>query len=229
VCPGREPALSACFFVRVPSAAQAGGDRVTVIKDMPHLKGSLHVHTNYSDGHFSPSRMAEIYRDLGFDFIAVTDHEYLLKPAYKKLFPLKVPGIMVLAGIELEPQFLYYHHVLEIMGDTETLYVLCHPDQYRLPIKEVNRRIEIFREKGPAPLDAVEVTCSGFYTPAYDTPLIALPKVASDDAHDEHSCGKAWIEVECAREKDAIIRAIRAGDAQIGLLSQKRRIVGTES
>ena len=190
---------------------------------MPHLKGNLHVHTTYSDGHFSPREMAEIYRDLGFDFIAITDHEYLLKPAYKKLFPLDVPGIMVLEGIELEPLFLFYHHVLEIRGDLEMLYVLCHPDQYRLPIREVNRRIDIFAKDGPAPLSAVEVTVSGFYTPFYDTPEIALPKIASDDAHDEHSCGKTWIEVECDRDKDSIIRAIKAGDVEIGLLSGRRK------
>ena len=102
---------------------------------MPYLKGNLHVHTTYSDGHFSPQQMAGFYRDLDFDFIAVTDHEYLLKPAYKGLFPLEIDGIMVFEGIELEPKFLYYHHVLEITGDLETLYVLCHPDQYRLPIQ----------------------------------------------------------------------------------------------
>ncbi len=190
---------------------------------MPYLKGNLHVHTTYSDGHFSPQQMAGFYRDLDFDFIAVTDHEYLLKPAYKGLFPLEIDGIMVFEGIELEPKFLYYHHVLEIKGDLETLYVLCHPDQYRLPIQEVNRRIEIFNREGPAPIDAMEVTCSGFYTAAYDTPEIPIVKVASDDAHDEHSCGKTWIEVNCNRDKDSIIRAIRAGDVQIGLLSGKRK------
>jgi hypothetical protein len=190
---------------------------------MPYLKGNLHVHTTYSDGHFSPQHMAEIYRDLGFDFIAITDHEYLLKPAYRELFPLEIPEIMVFEGIELEPVFLYYHHVLQVKGDQETLYVLCHPDQYRLPIKEVNRRIEIFEREGPAPLSAMEVTTSGFYTPFYDTPEIPLVKVASDDSHDEHSCGMTWIEVNCNRDKDSIIRAIREGDVQIGLLSGKRK------
>lgn len=193
---------------------------------MPYLKGNLHVHTTQSDGHFSPQKMAEIYEELNFDFIAVTDHEYLLKPSYKKIFPLEVKGIMVFEGIELEPKFLYYHHVLEIKGDLETLYVLCHPDQYRLPVAEVNRRIGIFNREGPAPLDAMEVTCSGFYTPAYDTPEIPIVKIAADDSHDEHSCGKTWIEVDCDRDKDSIIRAIRAGDVQIGLLSGKRKTVG---
>jgi hypothetical protein len=171
--------------------------------------------------------MAVVYRDLGFDFIAITDHEYMVKEAYFKLFPITVPGIMIFEGIELEPIYISYHHTLQIKGEEETLHVLCHPDQYRLPIIEVNRRIEIFGEKGPAPIDAVEVTSRGFYTPFYDTPKIPLPKVASDDSHDEHACGKTWIEVDAPLNKDAIIRAIKAGDFEIGLVSGKRRVKPT--
>ncbi len=193
---------------------------------MSHLRGNLHVHTNFSDGHFSPEEMAKIYLDLGFDFIAITDHEYMLKKAYLDLFPLDIPGITIFEGIELEPVFIHYHHTLKIKGDTETLHVLCHPDQYRLSIKEVNRRIEVFNEKGTGKIDAVEVTCRGFYTPFYDTNEIALPKIASDDSHDEHSCGMTWIDVNAERDKDSIIRAIKAGDFEIGLLSGKRKVVG---
>jgi len=191
---------------------------------MSHLSGNLHVHTTFSDGHLAPLEMAEIYRDLGFDFIAITDHEYMLKPAYFELFPIEVPGIIVFSGIELEPAYLFYHHVLKITGDTETLHVLCHPDQYRITIDEVNRRIALFYEKSGSRIDAVEVTNRGFYTRHYDTPAIPLPKVACDDSHDTHSCGKAWIEVNARPEKDDILRAIRGGDFEIGLLSGKRRV-----
>jgi len=190
---------------------------------MSYLKGNLHVHTLYSDGHFEPADMAGFYRDLGFDFIAITDHEYMVKQAYFDLFPLEVPGIMVFEGIELEPVYIYYHHTLQIKGDTEMLHVLCHPDSYRINIREVNKRIALFNEKGPGPIDAVEVTNKGFYTKFYDTDEIPLPKIASDDAHDEHSCGLTWIEVNAPREKDAILRAIKAGDFELGFISGKRR------
>lgn len=190
---------------------------------MPYLKGNLHVHTNYSDGHQTPTRMAEIYRDLGFDFIAITDHEYMLKEGYFEIFPVEVPDIMVLKGIELEPVYIYYHHTLEIKGDDETLYVMCHPDSYRISIDEVNKRIAIFNEKGPGVISAVEVTNKGFYTKFYDTPEIPLPKIASDDSHDEHSCGRTWITVNARNDKDSIIRAIKAGDFEIGLISGKKR------
>ena len=41
------------------------------------LKGALHVHTNYSDGAFPPEEMLDMYLTLGFDFVAITDHEAL--------------------------------------------------------------------------------------------------------------------------------------------------------
>ena len=63
------------------------------------------------------------------------------------------------------------------------------------------------------PIDAIEVSEKGFYTPEYDIAEIPLPKVVSDDAHTREMCGRAWIEVVAPREKDAILRAIKAGAA----------------
>jgi hypothetical protein len=46
-------------------------------------------------------------------------------------------------------------------------------------------------------------------------PEIALPKVVSDDSHTRDAIGRAWIELDCAPERDAILRAIKAGDAKL--------------
>jgi hypothetical protein len=61
------------------------------------------------------------------------------------------------------------------------------------------------------PIDAVEVTTKGFRTPEYEIDEIPFPKVATDDAHTRGGCGRAWVEMDCARDKDSIIRAIRNG------------------
>ena len=66
------------------------------------------------------------------------------------------------------------------------------------------------------PLEAIEVTDTGHYRPLYDTNEIPLVKLATDDAHRPPHFGRAWIEVDAARERDAIIRAIRAGDFRLG-------------
>ena len=48
-----------------------------MIKDMfgtDRLKINLHLHTTESDGHKTPEEAAAIYREAGYDIIAVTDH-----------------------------------------------------------------------------------------------------------------------------------------------------------
>lgn len=37
-------------------------------------KGQLHTHTNKSDGHQSPQALVSFYKNLGFNFISITDH-----------------------------------------------------------------------------------------------------------------------------------------------------------
>ena len=59
------------------------------------------------------------------------------------------------------------------------------------------------------PIDAVEVTTKGFRTTEYEIDAIPYPKVATDDAHTRQGCGRGWVEMDCARDKDNIIRAIK--------------------
>ena len=37
-------------------------------------KGNLHTHTTRSDGRKSPEEVADLYREQGYDFLALTDH-----------------------------------------------------------------------------------------------------------------------------------------------------------
>ena len=37
-------------------------------------KGNLHTHSTRSDGGLSPERVCQLYRDLGYDFLSITDH-----------------------------------------------------------------------------------------------------------------------------------------------------------
>ena len=171
------------------------------------MKCALHVHTNLSDAAFFPDEVIRIYADLGFGCVAITDHEFLLRDNYVSLIrSLKSHGLMVLAGVEVDYPPWNYHHLLRIMGNKETLHVLAHPSAYYLEIEEVNARIG----SEPFPIDAVEITHRGFYTPKYDTSAIPIPKIASDDAHEPSECGRAWIETPATRDPDQLIRAIKA-------------------
>ena len=79
------------------------------------LKGDLHTHTKYSDGEFSPEEMIKKAIELGFEYIAITDHsksekqangmdEKKLEKYLKELENLqkKYPQIHILKGSEVK-------------------------------------------------------------------------------------------------------------------------------
>jgi hypothetical protein len=174
------------------------------------LKGALHVHTTCSDGELTIAETVWVYADLGFDFIALTDHDYLLRgDCYKDIHRLE-SGLMIFNGVEVTVFEKGYVHVGRIHGDRDTLHIFNHPGELDQPLDKVIERIAGVAAR--IPLDAVEITTKGFPTMQYDIPEIPYPKVATDDAHTLAMCGRAWVEMECRRDKDAIIRAIRAGD-----------------
>ncbi len=174
------------------------------------LKGALHVHTTCSDGTMSIAQAVAVYERMGFDFIALTDHDYLLRgDCYDGVTRVR-SEMMVFTGVELSVFEKGYVHVNRIDGDTDQLHIFNHPSELDLPLEKVISRIRAVAAR--IPIDAVEVTSKGFYTPEYDCDDIPFPKVATDDAHHDRMAGRAWVEMDCARSKDAIIRAIRQGD-----------------
>jgi hypothetical protein len=188
---------------------------------MPHLRGNLHAHTTFSDGLRTPAALVAEYEALGYDFLAITDHfdhENLVEPDYSRALDALSPRLLLFRGVELD--FIpLSQHVGKVAGDRETLWVLNHPARYKLSVQETLARIATIQRAG-WPLDAVEVTDTGLYRPLYDSPEIPLVKIATDDAHRTPHFGRAWIEVDAPRDRDAIIRAIRAGDFALGFANR---------
>ena len=179
---------------------------------MPLLKGALHTHSTLSDGQLTPAELADCYAQMGFSFLAITDHDYLLRPDYRQQIPTAREDILVFAGVELTVFVQGYVHVNRIYGDDEVLHVFNHPGEYDFNFAEL---VQVLAQVAKMhPIDAVEVTSKGFYTAEYDNERIAYPKVAADDSHTRLGCGRAWIELECEWKRDAIIRAIREGRAR---------------
>ncbi len=201
-------------------AALAGGG-------MP-LRGALHVHTTCSDGALTAAEVVAVYAGLGFDFVALTDHDHLLRPGCqeRQLANLET-DLIVLRGVELTVFEKGYLHVNRIVGDRETLHVFNHPAELDLPLERVVERVAAVARR--LPLDAVEITSKGFYTPQFDVPAIPYPRVASDDAHTALGCGRAWVDVDCAREPDSILRAIRAGRFTNGFVGRPARAPATDA
>jgi hypothetical protein len=181
---------------------------------MPFLKGNLHAHTTFSDGRRPVDEVIARYRDLGYDFLAITDHDDRIDEDYWLEIPSGDPGLLVLTGIEIDYRPLS-QHVGKVAGDRETLYVLNHPARYFLNVEEILHRVDVITRAG-LPIHAIEVTDTGVYQAQHDVERIPLPKIATDDSHLDAEFGRAWIEVEAARERDAILRAVKAGDFRLG-------------
>jgi len=60
-------------------------------------KGNLHSHTKISDGRYEPADTLKLYRDHGYDFIALTDHY-----KYGVGGVDEATGILVLPGVEYD-------------------------------------------------------------------------------------------------------------------------------
>ena len=48
----------------------------TLARNGKFYKGNLHTHTTVSDGELTPQETVRLYRDAGYDFLAITDHNY---------------------------------------------------------------------------------------------------------------------------------------------------------
>ena len=62
---------------------------------IPQWKGNLHMHTTASDGRLTPADAIRLYRDHGYDFVAITDHDTVACPTHTD------GGMLILSGIEL--------------------------------------------------------------------------------------------------------------------------------
>jgi hypothetical protein len=81
------------------------------------LKGNLHTHTTNSDGNLTPQQAVDLYREAGYDFLALTDHGRMTPFA-----DLDTDGLVMLPGMELHPgtgELGQTHHIVAIGMDEE--------------------------------------------------------------------------------------------------------------
>lgn len=92
-------------------AAESG--KLPKLVTLEDIRGDLQMHTTASDGKNSIEEMGQAAKDLGYDYIALTDHSQAVTVAngldekrtleqIKKIHAAKVPGITVLAGSEVD-------------------------------------------------------------------------------------------------------------------------------
>jgi len=70
--------------------------------------GNVHVHSNYSDGAFSPPQIAGVANRVGLDFVIINDHDYMTNELHLELEGF-YDGLLLLMGLEIGGR---YHHYL---------------------------------------------------------------------------------------------------------------------
>lgn len=67
-------------------------------------RGQLHAHTTNSDGRQPPAKVMEAYRDHGYDFTAISDHDFNTPDP-------RVPGILFIPGVENDHTCLHENRI----------------------------------------------------------------------------------------------------------------------
>ena len=84
------------------------------------MKGDYHIHTNYSDGVFSPEKIVDLALDAGLQAISLTDHDNVLSyNVALEYLKTKEVDLKVIQGIEVNTLYKDYEvHILGYFPDT---------------------------------------------------------------------------------------------------------------
>lgn len=193
------------------------------------LKGALHLHSTNSDGSDSPAEVIHDYERLGFDFIALTDHNAL--PAATDI---EVETSMVVfsgceyRGAKWKPEVgvigckkklpfggLTVKQYLDAAADSGGVTVFNHPQwvfNHWTPLQMLtHERIHALEVYNAA---VEELPGSADVSPLWDEILSTGRRiwgVASDDAHHAPYRGRAWVMVRAEKNRIGILEALKAG------------------
>ena len=98
-----------------------------------YFKGNLHTHSRISDGTLTPEEMISQYRDRGYDFLCMTDHNVIANHQKENS-----ENFLLLTGTEINLNNLdgsrYYrktYHILFISKDPNSLWQAVEPPRMR--------------------------------------------------------------------------------------------------
>ncbi len=163
--------LSTVLFLAIAHCALA--ESVVVVSNpyekvdwKHHIRqhGNFHTHTTESDGHFAPGKAIARYRELGYQVLALTDHDKHTWPWTKFGADPKTLAMLAVPGNELSR----HHHTLSLFCHLETetgnhetalkevekaggISILAHPGRYwglkdgRVPDKARDKYVKLFK------------------------------------------------------------------------------------
>ena len=178
-------------------------------------KGQLHAHSTNSEGCNSPREVARIYRNLGFNFTSITDHDYLTPDP-------EVPGILYIPGVEETTQ-PDVRHILSINASAE---VTQTEPQSVIDAIDAQGAIAIIAHPSFSGMTESDLQALVGYTmmeiddeSLWDGLLAANRRVfavASDDSVCQSSLrnyGRGWVQVYAdSLDRNSIVASLRSGN-----------------
>lgn len=193
-------------------------------------KGNLHTHTTVSDGELPPAETAAAYRELGYDFLAITDHVSVMEP-------FEPPGgLLVIPGAEyhtfgFDPPCAWHFVCLGPRGtidgvdgpvaelhaslrENSSFYFVAHP--YWSNVGEHDLR----DVAGVPAMEVYNTVCEraidrGYSDQAWDYALAfgeRINALAVDDCHKQTDMGRGWIMLRAQRlDLRTLFDALRRG------------------
>lgn len=200
-------------------------------------KGNLHTHTTVSDGKVSPEESIELYRDAGYDFLAITDHwnvsqtmvsgDMLLlsgceydtgKTTQEGIFHIVGIGMHTPPELERKNRFTYDpQEIIDSIREQNGIAFLAHPAWSLNRVQDVNALsgivgVEIFNTASDLPFNCRPY--SGSFVDNAGVEGTYYNCLATDDSHwygTEHCM--SYIMVKADRlDRASILTSIIDGD-----------------
>lgn len=230
---------------------------VAVLASVVWLKGNLHTHTLQSDGDSPPEEVAAWYRQHGYDFLVLTDHD--------KITRIDAPdGLVLIDGEEVTDRLPKKPLHVNAIGLTRVVA----PQGGKTPVDVLQRNMDAVRAAGGVPLVnhpnfgwafgaeellqlrglvLLEIASGHPYVNAqgppsaesmWDTLLTKGRRVygvAVDDSHhwkrpwdtDIAPPGKAWVVVRAERDAKSIVKALERGEFYASTGVELEEVSGT--
>jgi len=192
------------------------------------LKGNLHTHSTVSDGQLEPQELVDAYRELGYDWLMISDHDSLADTS-----GLDPKGMVLIPGSEISARGVHMLHVdassrVEPLHDRQKVIdainadggftIVNHPNwqaEYaHCPLEELQAL------QGYVGVEIYNGVCDGAPGSAYAVTkwerLLSVGRrvwgFATDDAHRPHNIGLGWVVARASElSREAIVDALRHG------------------
>lgn len=210
-----------------------------MIRDMfgnLRYKVGLHVHTTNSDGKATPEEAARLYKEAGYDAIALTDHwffhdeeelgglkilsgcEYNTGASDTTVDVMHIVGVGMKEKPEVDKKTATRQGIIDGIRSAGGIAILAHPAW------SLNTPAQAKELQGFAAMEIYNTVSdegqssrpySGYFTDLLANEGIAYPQIATDDAHYYHGIDncRSYIMVKADRlSADSLLRAVEQGD-----------------